>query len=266
MSNASDNPVLVTLEDGICQLTLNRPDALNAITEEMHMGLRAGFERAENDDAVRVVLLTGAGRGFCAGQDLASRRRKKDDPPPDLRRSLGEFFNPLVKRIAALPKPVIAAVNGVAAGAGANLALACDIVFAAESAKFIQAFAKVGLGPDAGGSFVLPRKIGLAKAMGLALTGAALPAEQADRLGLIWKAVADDKLLEEARACARQLAGGPPLSLAAIKRLMRASSCNDLDTQLDLECESQYQLGLSDDYREGIEAFFEKRAAKFTGK
>jgi 2-(1,2-epoxy-1,2-dihydrophenyl)acetyl-CoA isomerase len=258
--------VLVAGEGGVLRLTLNRPDRLNAFNEDMHMALRAGLERARDDDTVRAVLLTGAGRGFCAGQDLGDRDPRKGTAIPDLGVTLERFYNPTLRLIRALEKPVVCAVNGVAAGAGANLALACDIVLAARSARFIQAFAKIGLVPDAGGSWALPRLIGEARAKALALTAEPLGAETAADWGLIWKAVDDDALMDEAGALAARLAAGPTLGLGLTKRLIQAAASQDLDAQLDMERDLQRQAGASADYREGVIAFLEKRAPEFRGR
>ncbi|MBT9247825.1 2-(1,2-epoxy-1,2-dihydrophenyl)acetyl-CoA isomerase PaaG [Gemmobacter fulvus] len=258
--------VLVTLADGVLRLTLNRPDKLNSFNEEMHMALRAGFQRAQDEDAVRAVLLTGTGRGFCAGQDLGDRDPRKGGPVPDLGQTLDRFYNPTLRLIRALEKPVICAVNGVAAGAGANIALACDIVLAARSAKFIQAFSKIGLIPDAGGSWSLARILGEPRAKALALTAAPLPAETAAAWGLIWQAVDDDALMTEAEALALSLAAGPTLGLGLTKRLIQAAASNSLDAQLDMERDLQQEAGRSADYAEGVTAFLEKRKAEFKGK
>ena len=258
--------VLVTLADGVLRLTLNRPDKLNSFNEEMHMALRAGFQRAQDEDAVRAVLLTGTGRGFCAGQDLGDRDPRKGGPVPDLGQTLDRFYNPTLRLIRALEKPVICAVNGVAAGAGANIALACDIVLAARSAKFIQAFSKIGLIPDAGGSWSLARILGEPRAKALALTAAPLPAETAAAWGLIWQAVDDDVLMTEAEALALSLAAGPTLGLGLTKRLIQAAASNSLDAQLDMERDLQQEAGRSADYAEGVTAFLEKRKAEFKGK
>lgn len=258
--------VLVTLADGVLRLTLNRPDKLNSFNEEMHMALRAGFQRAQDEDAVRAVLLTGTGRGFCAGQDLGDRDPRKGGPAPDLGQTLDRFYNPTLRLIRALEKPVICAVNGVAAGAGANIALACDIVLAARSAKFIQAFSKIGLIPDAGGSWSLARILGEPRAKALALTAAPLPAETAAAWGLIWQAVDDDALMAEAEALALSLAAGPTLGLGLTKRLIQAAASNSLDAQLDMERDLQQEAGRSADYAEGVTAFLEKRKAEFKGK
>lgn len=262
----SEEPLLTKRENGVLELTLNRPDALNSMTEELHLKLQDAISQVESDETIRAVILTGAGRAFCAGQDLSGRRQTIDGEPPDLGHSLETYYNPLIRRLYALRVPTIAAVNGVAAGAGANIALACDLVFAAKSAKFIQAFCKIGLGPDSGGSYFLPRAVGLAKAKGLALTGEAVSAEDAERLGMIWQVVDDTALMETARAQAAKFADGPPLGLAAIRHVLHQSLSNDLDAQLDLERDTQRELGRSNDYREGVLAFFEKRTPKFTGR
>jgi 2-(1,2-epoxy-1,2-dihydrophenyl)acetyl-CoA isomerase len=256
-------PVLVSREAGVLTLTLNRPDKLNAFTPEMHKLLRDALEQALDDPGVRAVLLTGAGRGFCAGQDLSER---KADAPIDLSVSLGSHYNPLVRRLRSLPKPVVCAVNGVAAGAGANIALACDIVLAARSASFVQSFAKLGLVPDCGGTYVLPRLVGSARAMGLALLSERLSAEDAERWGLIWKAVEDARLAEEAGSLARTLAAGPTKGYGLIKKALYASSGNLLDAQLDLERDLQREAGSSEDYREGVAAFLQKRPPSYKGK
>ncbi|MGH8737270.1 MAG: 2-(1,2-epoxy-1,2-dihydrophenyl)acetyl-CoA isomerase PaaG [Burkholderiales bacterium] len=258
-------PIIVSVEAGVQTITLNRPERLNAFNPEMHRLLRAALAQAGDDDAVRAVLLTGAGRGFCAGQDL-SERDVGADAAIDLSLTIESLYNPLVRRMRALPKPIVCAVNGVAAGAGANVALACDLVLAARSASFIQAFAKIGLVPDSGGSWLLPRLAGRARAMGLALLGDKLGAEDAASWGLIWKAVDDDKLMTEAGTLARSLAAGPTGAYGLIKRALDASATNTLDVQLDLERDLQREAGLSGDYREGVAAFLAKRKPQFRGK
>ncbi|MFT4014864.1 MAG: 2-(1,2-epoxy-1,2-dihydrophenyl)acetyl-CoA isomerase PaaG [Paracoccus sp. (in: a-proteobacteria)] len=258
--------VLTALTRGVLRLTLNRPDKLNSFNEDMHMALRAAIRRAHDDAQVRAVLLTGAGRGFCAGQDLGDRDPRKGGPAPDLGHTLETFYNPTLKLIRALEKPVVCAVNGVAAGAGANIAFACDIVLAAKSAKFIQAFSKIGLIPDAGGTFSLTRILGEPRAKALTMTAEPLMAEKAADWGLIWKAVDDDALMDKAEALAVSLACGPTLGLGLTKRLIQAAATNDLDAQLDLERDCQRQAGRSADYAEGVTAFLEKRTANFTGR
>ena len=258
--------VLVSLEAGVQIITLNRPEKLNALNPDMHERLRAALQDAADNAAIRAVLLTGSGRGFCTGQDLAERDVSPGAPPIDLSVSLGSYYNPLVRRIRALPKPVVCAVNGVAAGAGANLVLACDIVIAARSASFVQAFSRLGLVPDAGGTYFLPRLLGTARAMGLALLAEKVSAEQAAEWGLIWKVVDDAELASESRELAERLASGPTKGYGHLKRALYASAGNSLDAQLDLERDLQRELGLSEDYREGVSAFKEKRPAKFKGK
>lgn len=266
---AKESPImdatLLTGRDGaVATLTLNRPDKLNSFNEALHRALRAALEEIEADPAARAVLLTGAGKGFCAGQDLSDRNVAADQPL-DLGATIETYYNPLVRRLRALEKPVVCAVNGVAAGAGANLALACDIVLAARSARFIQAFCKIGLVPDSGGTYFLPRLVGEARAKALALLGEPLSAEQAEAWGLIWKAVDDDRLQAEAMALAQRLAMGPTKGLGLIKRALNASFANDLDRQLDLERDLQREAGGSADYREGVAAFIQKRQPVFRG-
>jgi 2-(1,2-epoxy-1,2-dihydrophenyl)acetyl-CoA isomerase len=258
--------ILVSRDAGVLSVTLNRPDKLNAFNPDMHKLLRDALEQALDDEGIRAVLLTGAGRGFCAGQDLSERNVTPQAAPIDLSVSLGSNYNPLVRRLRALPKPIVCAVNGVAAGAGANIALACDIVIAARSASFVQSFSKLGLVPDAGGTYFLPRLIGAARAMGLALLAERLSAEEAQRWGLIWKAVDDARLMDEAAAIARTLAAGPTRGYGLIKKAMHASSGNSLDAQLDLERDLQREAGFSEDYREGVAAFLQKRKPGYKGK
>ncbi|MET2831366.1 2-(1,2-epoxy-1,2-dihydrophenyl)acetyl-CoA isomerase PaaG [Mesorhizobium shangrilense] len=258
--------VLVAVSDGVMTLTLNRPGKLNSFNEEMHRALRAQIERAHDDATIRAVLLTGAGRAFCAGQDLGDRDPRNSTEAPDLGYTIETFYNPLLRLIRSLDKPVVCAVNGVAAGAGANIALACDIVIAARSAKFIQAFSKIGLLPDSGGTWSLPRLLGEARAKGLAMTAEPLPAETAAAWGMIWKVSDDDKLMDEALALAGQLAAGPTYGLGLIKQAIQAAAVNTLDQQLDLERDLQRKAGRSADYAEGVAAFLDKRSAEFKGK
>jgi len=258
--------ILFESNHGVARITLNRPDRLNSFTSAMHAEVRDALGAVRLDPTARVLLLTGAGRGFCAGQDLGDRAVAPGSEPVDLGESIDNNYRPLVLRLRALPLPVVCAVNGVAAGAGANIALACDLVIAAKSASFIQAFCKIGLIPDAGGTYFLPRLIGSARAMGLALSGDKLSAEQAAAWGLIWKCVDDAEFPEAVESLAAQLAQAPTLGLAAIKRALHASADNSLEAQLDLERDLQRELGYSADYREGVTAFLEKRAPRFTGK
>ncbi|MBY4898247.1 2-(1,2-epoxy-1,2-dihydrophenyl)acetyl-CoA isomerase PaaG [Cupriavidus sp. AU9028] len=263
-SGIDSGPILLAWHGDVAAITLNRPDKLNSFTREMHGALREALDRVEAGGA-RALLLTGAGRGFCAGQDLADL----DFTPgsmTDLGQLIDTHFNPLIRRLQALPLPVIAAVNGTAAGAGANLALACDIVLAARSASFIQAFVRIGLVPDSGGTWFLPKRIGMARAMGLAMTGEKLSADEAEQWGLIWEAMDDPLLPEQAMALATQLAAQPTRALAAIKHAMHASATQGLDAQLDMERDLQRELGASHDYAEGVNAFLQKRPARFSGR
>lgn len=253
-----DDSVLAARRGGVLVLTLNRPERLNAMTAPMTAALSAALAAAEADAGVRAVLLHGAGRGFCAGQDLA-----EVTPGQDLGDTLERRFNPLIRALRASPLPVVCAVHGVAAGAGANLALACDVVLAARSARFIQSFVRIGLVPDAGGTHVLPRLAGDARARGMALLGEPASGAQAEAWGLVWRAVPDDDLLAEAERVAAQLAAQPAQAVALIKRALNASGANTLDQQLDLERDLQRACGASADFREGVQAFLEKRPARF---
>jgi 2-(1,2-epoxy-1,2-dihydrophenyl)acetyl-CoA isomerase len=257
--------ILFATVEGIATLTLNRPERLNSFTDAMHVEVRQALERVRADSSIRALILTGAGRGFCAGQDLNDRTVEPDGAPPDLGVSIENNYKPLVLGLRALPLPVIAAVNGVAAGAGANLALACDVVIAARSASFIQAFCKLGLVPDAGGTFFLTRQLGAARAMGLALFGDRLPAAQAAEWGLIWQCVDDADLMPTAQKLATGLAAGPTLGYARTKQAIHAAERQALEAQLDLERDFQRELGRSADYREGVRAFIAKRAPAFKG-
>jgi 2-(1,2-epoxy-1,2-dihydrophenyl)acetyl-CoA isomerase len=256
--------ILVEKHQGYRQITLNRPDGLNALNAEMHAALMAALAEAEADPDCRAVLLTGAGRGFCAGQDLGDVA-VTDDGPPDLKAVL-ERYNGLVRKLRGLAMPVVCAVNGVAAGAGANLALACDIVLAARSANFIQAFSRIGLIPDCGGTWFLPRLVGMARARALAILAEPLPAERAAEWGLIWRAVDDDQLMSEAHALAARLAKQATIGIALTKRALDAAEANTLDAQLDLERDLQDEAGHTPDYAEGVRAFIEKRPPSFTGR
>lgn len=257
--------IVLSCSEGIARLTLSRPDRLNSFTMQMHEEVQDALSTIEGAGFARTLVLTGAGRGFCAGQDLSDRAVSPSGESVDLGASVETYYNPLIRRLAALPMPVICGVNGVAAGAGANIALGCDIVIAAKSAKFIQSFANIGLIPDSGGTWILPRLIGLARATGLALTGDSLPAETAADWGLIWKCVEDDVLEHEVAALARKFADGPTKGLAETKKRLRAALLNDLDTELDAERDAMRMLGYSADYREGVAAFTEKRKPSFTG-
>jgi len=257
--------VLVHSHEHWDEITLNRPDKLNSFNEEMHNAFRAALEAA-CDNGCRAVLVTGAGRGFCAGQDLGERDPSKMTGPPDLSVTLTKFYNPLVKLIRSLEMPVVCAVNGVAAGAGANIALACDLVIAAQSARFIQSFAKVGLVPDSGGTWSLTRLLGEARAKALVLTGEPLSAETAVDWGLIYKMSIDDALMDDARSLTDSLANGPSFGLAQAKQAIQAASDNSMDEQLTLEASLQKRCGESSDYAEGVNAFLSKRTPVFTGK
>jgi 2-(1,2-epoxy-1,2-dihydrophenyl)acetyl-CoA isomerase len=258
---------IVTEIDGhLTIIRINRPARLNALNAAAHLDLRAALENASNDDNCRAVMLTGTGRGFCVGQDLGDRDPSKMDQIPDLGDTLRTYYNPTIQVITDMNKPVIAAVNGVAAGAGVNIALACDIVIATTSASFIQAFVKIGLTPDAGGSWILPRLIGMARAKGLAMTGTPLPAETAAEWGMIWACYPDDEFGDAAKALGQQLANGPTIGLGLSKAALNASMGNTLAEQLDLEAKLQSIAGSSADYREGVSAFLEKRKAKFQGQ
>ena len=255
---------IVLERDGpILRITFNRPDRLNSFTADMHNELKDALDRL--DDA-RVLVVTGAGRGFCAGQDLNDRAVAAEGHPVDLGMTVETCWNPLIRKLVSLPQPVIARVNGVAAGAGANVALACDLVVAARSAKFIQSFSAIGLIPDSGGTWALPRLVGQARAMGLALTGDPLPADKAEEWGLIWKCVDDEELDDEVNALAQKLASLPPLGVSAIKKMIRESWAHTLDQELNHQRDAMRRLGFSEDYREGVAAFLEKRQPNFVGR
>ena len=256
--------VLTERFEGYRTLTLNRPDKLNVFDDAMHTAFRDAIDEADADEGCRALLVTGAGRGFCAGADLAATAG------PDLRADLGDVlertFNPLIRRIRSLRMPVVCAVNGVAAGAGANVALACDIVLAARSARFIQAFVKIGLVPDAGGTWLLPRLVGEARARAMAMLGEPVLAEQAEAWGLIWRVVDDARLLPEADLMVSHLATQPTAAIGLMKRVFAESASHTLDEQLDAERDAQQIAGSGADFKEGVQAFLDKRAAVFTGR
>ena len=258
--------ILFSIAGGIARLTLNRPDRLNSFTDAMHAEVRDALACVKAGASVRVLLLTGAGRGFCAGQDLGDRAVAPGSEPVDLGASIERNYKPLILGLRALPMPVVCAVNGVAAGAGANLALACDLVVATKSASFIQAFAKIGLIPDSGGTYFLPRLVGSARAMGLALLGEKLSATDAAQWGLIWQCVEDAEFSAATERLLAHFAQAPTRGLAALKQALHASAANSLSTQLDLERDLQRALGQGDDYREGVSAFIAKRPPRFTGR
>jgi 2-(1,2-epoxy-1,2-dihydrophenyl)acetyl-CoA isomerase len=258
--------VLFEVSDGVARLTLNRPERLNSFNTHMHSEVQDALAALERDSSARVLIITGAGRGFCAGQDLSDRVVAPGGAPPDLGTSIERGYKPLILALRRLPLPVIAAVNGVAAGAGANIALACDLVIAARSATFIQAFSKIGLVPDSGGTWILPRLAGHARAMGLALLGEKLSAEQAAQWGLIWRCVDDAQLGTEVESLARQLAAAPTRGLARTKQAMLEGWSRTLEEQLDVERDYQQELGHSADYAEGVAAFIEKRVPRFSGR
>jgi 2-(1,2-epoxy-1,2-dihydrophenyl)acetyl-CoA isomerase len=260
----SFNNIEFSINQGAATLTLNRPKALNSFTAEMHAEIRQAMQQVIDDSSIRCLVITGAGRGFCAGQDLADRS-VSGQGATDLGDSVEKNYNPLIHSIMNLPKPVICAVNGVAAGAGASIALACDIVLAARSASFIQVFCKIGLIPDSGGTWNLPRAVGSARAKGLALLGDRLPAETAEEWGLIWKCIDDDKLQDEAQKMAAHFATQPTVALGRIKKLLLESGNNTLSEQLNLEQQAMAELGASENYREGVAAFMEKRPPIFKG-
>lgn len=251
--------------DGVACLTLNRPDSLNSFTAAMHGEVAEVLEAAAEDRAIRAVVITGAGRGFCAGQDLNDRNVAPGERV-DLGASVEKFYNPLIRRITRMEKPVICAVNGVAAGAGANLALACDLVFAAESAKFVESFAMLGLIPDSGGSWHLPRMVGMARAKGMAMLMPKVSAQQAKEWGLIWEVVEDSKLMDTVMVLAKHLATQPTLGFAYTKQAFAASTTNTLDQQLELEKTLMRTAGFTDDYAEGVAAFLEKRQPEYKGQ
>jgi 2-(1,2-epoxy-1,2-dihydrophenyl)acetyl-CoA isomerase len=257
--------ILFAAADGVATITLNRPDVLNSFNRSMARDLRDAIAQVEADDSLRAVVLTGAGRGFCAGQDLAEAM-PKDGEMPDLGDIVRDSYNPVIRRIRHLEKPVICAVNGVAAGAGANLAFACDIVFAASNATFIQSFAKIGVIPDSGGTFILPRIVGLHRATIMTMLAEKMSADQAREWGLVYKVTDPDALIPTATETARMLATQPTRALGLIKRAFNRSLGVSVETQLDVEEELQREAGRTDDYREGVNAFLEKRKPVFKGR
>jgi 2-(1,2-epoxy-1,2-dihydrophenyl)acetyl-CoA isomerase len=263
-----ETPVLSAVADGVLTLTLNRPQRLNAMNNALIEAMNRELARAKDDPAIRAVLLTGTGRGFCAGADLSGGGTVDSaaKEPPDLGANMDRIFNPMIRAMRELPKPIVGAINGVAAGGGANFALACDIILAARSARFDQAFVRISLIPDLGGTWFLPHLAGDARARALAMLGTSLTAEEAERMGMVWQVVDDAALMDEAGKLARRLASGPTLSYAAIKQAINAASTNTLDQQLDLERDSQKMLGRSADNKEGVAAFLAKRPAQFRGQ
>ncbi len=253
------------VDHGVGRLTLNRPERLNSFTAAMHGEVADALDRLASED-VRVLVITGAGRAFCAGQDLNDRAVAPGGKPVDLGESIERYYKPLVLRLRRLPMPVVAAVNGVAAGAGANIALACDLVIAARSASFIQSFSKLGLVPDCGGTWSLPHLVGGARALGLALLGDKLSAEQAAQWGLIWRCVEDTEFAAAVDTIAAHLAGGPTRGFARTKQLMHAAWSTSFEAALDAEREAQGELGASADYAEGVAAFTAKRSPRFSGR
>lgn len=256
--------ILYEVKDGVARLTLNRPEKLNSFNEQMHEEVCEVLTKVKSDSA-RALLITGAGRGFCAGQDLGDRRIAPGSSSVDLGATIEKYYVPLVRKLRALPIPVVAGVNGVAAGAGANLALACDLAIAAKSASFIQSFAKLGLVPDTGGTYFLPRLVGTARALGLAMLGEKISAEQAAAWGLIWRWVEDAEFPAVIDQVMTQLASAPTQGLARTKQAIYASQTNSLDAQLDLERDLMRELGKSHDFQEAVAAFLEKRPPRFTG-
>jgi 2-(1,2-epoxy-1,2-dihydrophenyl)acetyl-CoA isomerase len=257
--------ILLTRDDGLATLTFNAPDRLNAVSRRMIAEIKTCWEELAADDTVRAVLITGAGRGFCAGADLADPDREAS-ATADSGAALDKFFNPVIRLMRTIPKPIVSAVNGVAAGVGMSFALASDIAVAAKSASFLQAFARIGLLPDGGSTWFLPRLVGDQRARALAMLAPQISAEQAKAWGLIWDVVDDADLMATATGIARKLADGPTLALARIKDALDRSGGNDLSAQLDVERDFQRELGRSDDFKEGVAAFLAKRPASFKGK
>ncbi len=258
--------VLIETSAGVMKITLNRPEVLNSFNAQMARELHAALERAASDRSVRAVVLTGAGRAFCAGQDLSEVPEPSGGAMIDLGATVRATYNPVIRAIRSLEVPVVCSVNGVAAGAGANLALACDIVLASEHASFIQSFAKVGLVPDSGGTFFLPRIVGLPRATALMMTGEKISALRAYEIGMVHRVCAADALDQETMTLAKELAAMPTRGLGLTKRALNASLTNDLESQLDLEADLQRDAGRTRDFVEGVSAFLEKRKPVFTGE
>ena len=258
--------IITRREDRVLEIYLNRPEQLNAFNQEMHHALHQALHQAHHNKDIRAVLITGNGRGFCAGQDLGDRNPDNLDTKVDLELTIAEFYNPTIRLIRSLAKPVVVAVNGVAAGAGANIAFGCDIVLAAKSARFIQSFSKVGLVPDAGGTWLLPRLIGEMRAKAWTMTAQPLAAEQAQEWGLVWEVVPDDELLQHAQALTRELAQGATLGLGLTKSLLQDAANNSFDQQITLEARAQGEAGRSADYAAGVRAFLHKRKPDFQGR
>lgn len=255
--------LLSQLEDQVLKITLNRPDKLNSFNREMALALQKALDQANEDPNVRAVYLTGEGRAFCAGQDLEEAISKEG---PELQSIVKDHYNPIIQKLRQLSKPVVCGVNGVAAGAGANIALACDVVFAIKSASFIQAFSKIGLIPDSGGTYTLPRLIGFQKASALMMLGDKVSADKAERMGMIYKVIEDDQLNDQAFGTAKKMAKMPTKAFWLTKRALNASMNNNLEQQLTLEEQLQTKAGLSQDYQEGVNSFLEKRKPEFKGK
>jgi 2-(1,2-epoxy-1,2-dihydrophenyl)acetyl-CoA isomerase len=258
--------IQVKNNSGVALITLNRPDKLNSFNTQMHRELQQALDEAINNEEVKSILLTGAGRGFCAGQDLSDRAVSSDDTAPDLGVSVEKFYNPLIRRIKNCPKPVVCAVNGVAAGAGASIAIACDLVIAAKSASFVLAFTNIGLIPDSGCTWNLTHALGLPRAKAFAMLGERIKAEQAMEWGLIWQVAENENLMDEAAALAEKLASQPPLAMQKTKELMNTAFEHSLDSQMERERLAMQYLGKSADYKEGVSAFMEKRKPVYTGK
>jgi 2-(1,2-epoxy-1,2-dihydrophenyl)acetyl-CoA isomerase len=262
----SEPLILTDVADGVLTITLNRPDVLNSFTRPMARELQAALRRAGEVESIRAVVLTGAGRGFCAGQDLSEALPKDGEPMPDISEIVRESYNPIIRGIRTLEKPVLCAVNGVAAGAGANLAFACDLTFAADTASFVESFSKLGLIPDTSGTFFVPRLVGQQRAMGMFLLAGKMSAPQAKDWGLIWEVVPAADLLPTVQALAKQLATQATRGFGLTKRAVNASWANSLDQQLEVEADCMHQAGRTADYAEGVRAFLEKRAPVYKGK